>query len=97
MGIPGPKFPVRADHRFIQNLLKTTLGGKVESVPTEFEMLSRVFRRAGGSWQRVFQGSPQDTDFLKRIIRRAFQSGRLTKKRRWEGKSDEPASPKPIK
>jgi len=83
MGILNPRSPVRADHRYLQTLMQSILGGKVELVPEECDMISRVFLKAGGSWQRLFQGSPQDTSLLKRIIRHAHKTKRLTPKRNW--------------
>ena len=83
MGIQNPKSPLRADHRLIQILLQSLLGGKVEYVPKEFALVIQVFGKAGGSWERIFSGSPEDITLLKRILMRAFQSGRLTKKHQW--------------
>lgn len=78
-----PKTPVRADHRYIMRLCASTLGGKVEHVPSEFDRLGRVFRRVGGSWVRLFRGSPEDVVLLKRVLRVAFKRGFLTKKQDW--------------
>jgi len=78
-----PRTPLRADHRFIQRIYQSTLGGKVEEVPEEFSLISGAFRRAGGSWERVFRGSPQDIDLLKRVAKRALKQGYLTRKRKW--------------
>ena len=76
-----PKIPLRADHRFLKKLISSTLGGKVEQVPEEYDMLTRAFARAGGSWERIFQGgSPADVILLSRLIKRAFAKGLLTKK-----------------
>jgi len=82
-----PKTPPRADQRYIHALLDTVLAGKVEHVPAEYDLLSRVFLKAGGSWSRLFKGSPVDVDLLKRVCRRAFKLDLLTKKRKWEAKS----------
>lgn len=83
MAVPGPKIPVRADHRFLQKLYQSLMGGKVEQVPEEFDFISRVFSQAGGSWVRLFRGSPGDIDLLKRVVKRAFKAGKLTKKFNW--------------
>ena len=77
--------PVRADHRFLKKIVSVVLGGKVESLPSEFSMLSRTFRQLGGSWERIFKGSPQDIHLLKRVIKRAFKLNLLTKKEPWKG------------
>lgn len=79
-----PKSPVRADHRFLHRLMHVMLGSKVEYRPSEFSRLSRVFLRLGGSWERVFRGgSPSDIVMLKRVIKKSFQHGYLTKKESW--------------
>lgn len=83
MATPDPQFPVRADHRFIKKVVNSLMGGKVESVPEEFDFIGRIFHKAGGSWQRLFGGSPQDIDLLKRVIRRAQKLGKLTPKYNW--------------
>lgn len=86
MATPNPRSPLRADYRYLQTLMQSILGGKVEQVPEEFDMISRVFKKAGGSWRRVFGGSPGDIDLLKRLLRRAFEKGYLTRKFQWNGK-----------
>jgi hypothetical protein len=75
--------PVRADHRFLKKVVSVILGGKVESRPSEFSMISRAFVQVGGSWERIFKGSPQDVHLLKRIVRRAYKLGLLTKIEPW--------------
>jgi hypothetical protein len=60
------------------------MGGKVELVPEEFDVIGEVFAKAGGSWVRIFQGgSPADVALLKKIIRQAYKQDRLTKKYTW--------------
>ena len=81
-----PKSPLRADHRFIQRYISVVLGGKVENVPEEFSRVSAVFVKAGGSWLKIFQGSPQDVDLLKRVLKVAHKKGFLTLKRTWGAK-----------
>jgi hypothetical protein len=79
----NPKFPLRADHRYLKKLISTILGGKVEHVPEEYNMISDIFQKDGGSWERLFHGSPQDVDTLKKIIKQCFDSGKMTKKQQW--------------
>jgi len=86
MATPDPQSPVRADHRFIKRVMSSLLGGKVEDVPEEFNLISRVFSKAGGSWQRLFNGSPDDIGLIKRIVRRANNIGKLTKHYEWGAK-----------
>lgn len=83
MGVMDPKIPVRADHRYIAKVIGTTLEGKVIEVPSEFSRVSRVFSKAGGSWERIFSGSIDDIRLLKKVIKVAFKKGFLTKKEPW--------------
>lgn len=78
-----PTTPARADFRFIRELLGSAFKNKVEYVPIEFDRISRVFCRAGGSWERVYQGSMKDLDLLKRIIKLAIDLGFMTRKEKW--------------
>lgn len=78
-----PKWPTRADHRFLMKMIKLTLDGKVVPVPSEFNRVSRVFSRAGGSWERLFLGSPEDVTLLKTVLKVAFKFGYLTKQESW--------------
>lgn len=72
--------PMRADHRLLRRLYSSTVGGKVEEVPSELDMIGRVFGKLGGSWERAFHGAPRDISLLKKIIRKAFKKGMLTKR-----------------
>lgn len=84
MAATDPKSPVRADHRFMKKVMQSILEGKVEYVPDEFDLIGRVFTKAGGSWFRVFHGgSPSDIHLLKRIIKRAKEKDFLTAKFNW--------------
>jgi hypothetical protein len=58
-------------------------GDKIIPRPSEFNRLSRVFSKAGGSWKRLFHGSVEDTNLLKTVMKVAFKSGYLTKKEKW--------------
>ena len=84
MATTSPTSPTRADHRYLKKLFSSMLGGKVEQVPAEFDLIVKAFGLAGGSWARIFAGgSPADISLLKRIVRRAYKTGKLTKKYRW--------------
>jgi len=68
-------------------LLKLTslvLGGKITPIPSEFDRVSRVFSQAGGSWKSVFDGSAEDINLLKTVLKVAFKQGYLTKKEKWD-------------
>lgn len=83
MPSPRPNSPVQADHRFLMKLIDVTVGGKVEVRPSELARISRVFSHMGGSWERLFKGSPQDVALAKRIVKAAAKHGFLTKKEKW--------------
>lgn len=79
----NPKVPIRADQRFIQKLIKSTISEKVESIPEEYNRIAYVFNRSGGSWSRLFHGSPEDIGLLKKVIKVAFDKGYLSKRHKW--------------
>ena len=79
-----PKWPIRADHRFLLKLVKLTLDGKVIPRPEELDRVSRVFSKAGGSWDKVFHGSPSDVELLELVLKTAFKHGYLTKAGDWD-------------
>lgn len=78
-----PKWPTRADHRFIFKMVKIVLDEKVLPLPDEFDRVSRVFSKAGGSWERLFLGSPEDVTLLKTVLKVAFKHGYLTRQGKW--------------
>jgi len=83
MASPTAKWPTQADHRFIQKMASLLWGGKALSIPGEFDRVSRVFSKAGGSWERLFRGSPDDIDRLKTVMKVAFKFGYITKTGKW--------------
>lgn len=52
---------------------------KVKPQPDEFERVSSVFQRAGGSWEQVFLGSVDDMVLLKKTLKVAVKSGVFSK------------------
>lgn len=75
----------RADYRMIKKIMQMSLDGKVEHVPAEYDRITRVFAKAGGSWERLFNGgSPSDLSLLKQVIKVAYKKGFLTKKYQWD-------------
>ena len=79
-----PKSPLRADHRFLQTVVSTTLGGKVNPMPADFDRITRVFHQSGGSWERIFHGSPGDIALLKKTVKLAYEHDMLTKSPDWD-------------
>jgi len=61
------------------------LGGDKSYIPTpeELDRVSSVFIRAGGSWERLFNGSVDDVDLAKLVMRVAANKGHLTPKPNW--------------
>lgn len=78
----SPIEPSRADHRFIKKVMESTFEDAAH-VPEEFDLVVRVFKKAGGSWKRIFLGSVADITLLKKIIKVALNKGRVTKKPKW--------------
>ena len=83
MPVMDPKAPTRADHRFIKRLVELSLKNKVVEIPAEYSRISRVFSKAGGSWERIFHGSAEDVALLRDVIKAAYKKGYLTKKGKW--------------
>jgi len=79
-----PQWPVRADHRFMLKIADMVLSGKIHPRAGEFDRLSRVFSKAGGSWERMFSGSADDVAILKTVMKVAFKHGYLMKKENWK-------------
>jgi len=80
-GKMNPGWPTKASHRFLKKILGTAFKGKVEEDPKAFDMVSNVFKKAGGSWRGIFRGgSSNDIDLLKKVIRVAIKRGTLKKK-----------------
>jgi len=75
-----PTSPVKADFRFMLNLLK---GQPYKPTPVELDKVSRVFARAGGSWERLFQGSVLDITLLRKVLKVAGKKGYLSKASDW--------------
>ncbi len=71
--------PSRADHRLLVYILDTFFKKKnVQHDPKEFDHVSRVFQRAGGSWERLFKGSATDVNLLRRIVKIAIAEGHIS-------------------
>lgn len=79
----SPYTPVRSDHRMIRKVIGTMYGTKMVTKPSEYDQVSRVFVKAGGSWEKLFRGSPDDLQLLHKVIKIAVKKGYLTKKEPW--------------
>lgn len=78
-----PLVPSRSDFRLLKKLVSALYGGKVEQCPDEFDIISKVFVRAGGSWVRLHTGSFEEMNLLKRVVRVAYKKGHLTRSQGW--------------
>jgi hypothetical protein len=89
MGVPmktaklDPLKPSRADYRLIRKILDSSFSGKVLHTERGYDLIVRVFQRAGGSWEKLFLGSSNDISLLKRILKVAFKKGYLPRAPDW--------------
>lgn len=80
-----PTSPARAHHRIMLSMVKANhKDDKVAPTPLELDRVASVFSLAGGSWERVFKGSLEDLNLLKKAIRVAVKDGVFTKTSDWE-------------
>ena len=78
-----PLKPSRADYRLIHKIIDSSYSGKVLHTEEGYELVIAVFKKAGGSWEKLFLGSPSDVSLLKKIIRVAYKREFLTKAPQW--------------
>jgi hypothetical protein len=84
MSTQSPITPIRASHRFIQKCVKIICGDKVLEIPSEFDMINRIFLRMGGSWEKIYKGDPNSIVLLKKIIKVLYKANKLSKKEEWK-------------
>lgn len=85
-----PGKPTQANHRFIRAVLNSLFEGDVLHIPKEYDRISQVFERLGGSWEEIFDGSIDQIGRLKKVIVFAYENGYLTKKDGWVQKPEQP-------
>jgi hypothetical protein len=78
-----PLKPSRADYRLIRKLMDSSFSGKVLHTEKSYDLIVRVFQRAGGSWEKLFLGSGDDLHLLKQVLKVAFKKGYLPKTTDW--------------
>jgi hypothetical protein len=78
-----PLKPTRADYRILKQILNSS-SYKVVHLPEEYDLILAVFQRAGGSWERIFEGSASDFHLLKKIAKIAYKRKYLTHAPVWE-------------
>lgn len=76
-----PGDPSQADHRMIQYVLKNFFAPiPCRAIPKEYSRIAKVFKEAGGSWERLFKGSVRDINLLKLVTKVAIENGFVSKK-----------------
>jgi hypothetical protein len=79
-----PTSPTKANHRMMKSLVDSSPNkDKIAPRPEELDLVAKVFQLAGGSWERVFLGSADDVNLLKKTIKIAAEKGVFTKAARW--------------
>ena len=59
-------------------------GKGLSPTPEELERVSRVFIKAGGSWERFFKGANKDMTLLRKVLKIAKKKGCLSKSPDWD-------------
>ena len=79
-----PTSPIRAYHRLMQTMVSSShRKAGVKPTPEELDRVSRVFQKAGGSWEQVFLGSVDDLVLLKKTLGVAVKAGVFSKSPTW--------------
>lgn len=78
-----PLKPSRADYRIIHRILESSFSGKVIHTNEGYEAVVAVYKKAGGSWERLFLGSSDDLGLLKEILKVAVKNEVLPKTPEW--------------
>lgn len=78
----SPTSPIRAHHRLLRSIAQTHFAG-TDPTPFELDRVAAVFARAGGSWQGCFEGSAEDLNLLKKILKVAVAKGLVSKADDW--------------
>lgn len=81
-GNRNPTVPAKAYHRLMRSLVKMAHKG-VDAKPEEFDRAAEVFTLAGGSWERLFKGSVDDLNLLKRVVKVAVEKEVFSKASKW--------------
>jgi hypothetical protein len=56
---------------------------KLDPTPEELDQAAKVFRLAGGSWERLYHGSTDDLTLLRRTIKVAVKKGVFSEAQKW--------------
>lgn len=70
----------KAYQGFIRQIIKVSFSKKIRNHPENIEKIAEIFDKAGGSWEKIFLGSPEEISFLKKVIKKATDKNLLEKK-----------------
>ena len=82
--------PQRSDYRLIHRFMihfsksKTSKKNLVSPTDHDIEKVLRTFTKFGGSWERLFKGSIQDTVLLKKIVKVGVKKKLFTLAPSWD-------------
>lgn len=81
-----PSLPLKAHHRLLLHMISAFYGdAKIDPRPEELDRISRVFQRAGGSWDRFYAGSMDEVDLLKKVLKVAVAKKFISASSKWSG------------
>jgi len=75
--------PSRADYRILKKILESA-SFKIVHLPNEYDVILAVFKRAGGNWEALFDGSATQIHLLKKIAKVAYKNKYLTPAPTWK-------------
>lgn len=81
--VMDPHEPIQANHRFIRAVMNSLFANKVMHVRKEYDLVSDVFEKRGGSWSKVFRGDVGHINKLKDVAKFAYENGYISKKQGW--------------
>ena len=68
--------PIRAD--YLKDMYRKYCPDAVH-IRDEYDTILKVFAKAGGTWKGFFSGNHNDIVLLKKVVKIAYQMGRITK------------------
>ena len=70
--------PIRADYRILKQFYGKYCPDAVH-LKSEYDNILRVYRKAGGTWRGFFSGAYEHVVLLKKVVKTAYNTGRITK------------------
>ncbi len=74
MADESPPKPLIFAHKVIQQLVSHSMGEEAVLSRDDFATIRVAFRSSGGSWELIWQGSPDQMNLLKRVIQQWGQT-----------------------